>query len=169
MIRNRSSSITLLAVLLVTGCEFYRADAGQAGERTADGADPASEASDEAAIRAAAAAFSEAFEQGDTVALGQLYTPNALLLAPSDTVRGRADIRRWFRPREGGNRFEHALETADLDIYGDVAIDRGHWSQTFTGEDGTERTVSGVYLVTWRRGADGRWRMEYDMWHAPYD
>ena len=159
------------AAVFAAGCEFYdtesvrtRADSA----RAAASPSPAGE-DDETAIRAAAAAFSEYFETGDTASLGRLYTEDALLLTPSDTVRGRGAIRRWFRPRQGGNRFEHSLETDDLTILGDVAIDRGRWSQTFTDEAGETRTVSGVYLVTWRRGADGGWRMEYDMWHAPYD
>ena len=126
--------------------------------------------SGEAAIRAAGAAFSRAFEAGDTTALGGLYTEDALLLAPGDTVRGRAAIRRWFRPREGGNQFTHQLIVDDLSITGDVAVDRGRWVQAFPGEDGeAPRETSGVYLVIWRRGPDGAWRMKYDMWHAPYD
>jgi uncharacterized protein (TIGR02246 family) len=123
----------------------------------------------EADLRAAAAAFSAAFEAGDTTALGELYTADALLLAPGDTVRGRAAIRRWFAPREGGNRFDHSLTADAIDIHGNLAIDRGWWTQAIDRDDGTTSVASGVYLVIWRREADGRWRMAYDMWHAPYD
>lgn len=123
----------------------------------------------EAAIREAASSFSAAFETGDTTTLGELYTTDALLLAPNDTVRGRPAIRRWFAPRDGRNPFDHTLTADAIEVRGDIAIDRGWWTQELRREDGTINGSSGVYLVIWRRGSDGRWRMSYDMWHAPYD
>lgn len=161
--------IVALPVLGLASCEFSAAEESSADDPAASSpaANPSAEA--EASIRAAAAAFSDAFERGDTLTLGNLYTEDALLLAPSDTVRGRAAIRRWFRPRDGGRRFEHRLVADDLRVHGNVAIDRGRWIQEFALEDGGTSRASGVYLVVWRRGADDRWRMAYDMWHAPYE
>jgi uncharacterized protein (TIGR02246 family) len=157
-----------LPLVFLTGCDFSPADAPSevdepqavATTQTAD---------DETSIRHAAAAFSAAFEAGDTTSLGNLYTDDALLLAPGDTIRGRTAIRRYFRPREGGRPFEHQLIADELQVHGDVAIDRGRWIQEFELENGGTNRFSGVYLVVWHRGADGRWRMSYDMWHAPYE
>lgn len=156
-VKLRFAAVSL--VLLAGACQF--------SPIPEDGTTPAADA--EAAILDAAAAFSAAFEAGDTTALGDLYTSDALLLAPNDTVRGRAAIRRWFAPREGGDPFDHTLTTDAIDVRGNIAIDRGWWTQEFRREDGTTNASSGVYLVIWRRGADDRWRMSYDMWHAPYD
>ncbi|MGI9039357.1 MAG: YybH family protein [Gemmatimonadota bacterium] len=170
--------VAATSALLVGACQFSSVPADGT---TADSVSPGASTSPstptsttatvdaEAAIRGAAAAFSAAFEAGDTTALGELYTTDALLLAPNDTVRGRAAIRRWFAPREGRNPFDHTLTADALEVRGDVAIDRGWWTQEFRREDGTTNGSSGVYLVIWRRGSDGRWRMSYDMWHAPYD
>lgn len=152
------------SLALSSACEF------SGTMQQADEAEPPGAIVDaEQSIRAAGAAFSEAFESGDTTSLGELYTEDALLLAPGDTVRGRAAIRRWFRPRDGARRFDHALEVADLHVEGDIAIDRGRWVQTLHDEQADPHTASGVYLVVWRRGIDGRWRMQFDMWHAPYE
>jgi len=159
----------MLPVVAVAGCEFVPSDE-TASEEAALPVEETGERTDAASsIRDAAAAFSAAFEAGDTTALGELYTENALLLAPGDTIRGRVAIRRYFRPREGGRPFDHQLVADDLEIHGDVAVDRGRWIQTFQLEDGGADSASGVYLVIWRRGADGRWRMSYDMWHDPYE
>lgn len=159
-----------LPLVSLTGCDY--APSGSAPPESKDSSRAAAatqSAEDEASIRHAATAFSAAFETGDTTSLGNLYTEDALLLAPGDTVRGRTAIRRYFRPREGGRPFDHQLIADDLQVHGDVAIDRGRWIQEFELEDGGTNRFSGVYLVVWRRGADGRWRMSYDMWHAPYE
>lgn len=171
MMRNVLSSLVaaMLPVVAIAGCEF--APSGETASEEA--ALPVEETGELAvavsSIRDAAAAFSTAFEAGDTTALGELYTENALLLAPGDTIRGRTAIRRYFRPREGGRPFDHQLVADDLEVHGDVAIDRGRWIQEFQLEDGGADRASGVYLVIWRRGTDDRWRMSYDMWHAPYE
>lgn len=159
-----------LPLVSFTGCDYAPSDSAPSeSEGSSRAAAATQSADDEASIRDAAAAFSAAFETGDTTSLGNLYTEDALLLAPGDTVRGRTAIRRYFRPREGGRPFDHQLIADDLQVHGDVAIDRGRWIQEFELEDGGTNRFSGVYLVVWRRGADGRWRMSYDMWHAPYE
>jgi len=159
-----------LPFVFLTGCDFAPAGDAPSGDEDSSRAVAATQnPDDETSIRQAAAAFSAAFEAGDTTSLGNLYTEDALLLAPGDTVRGRTAIRRYFRPREGGRPFDHQLIADDLQVHGDVAIDRGRWIQEFELDDGGTNRFSGVYLVVWRRGADGRWRMSYDMWHAPYE
>lgn len=161
--------VAVLPVAAVAGCEFAPSGDAASGAAAipADGTIQRADAA--SSIRDAAAAFSAAFEAGDTTALGELYTEHALLLAPGDTIRGRDAIRRYFRPREGRRPFDHQLIADDLEVHGDVAIDRGRWIQEFQLEDGGASRTSGVYLVIWRRGADDRWRMSYDMWHAPYE
>ena len=159
-----------LPFVSLTGCEFAPAgEASSENEGEPQAVAAMQSVDDETSIRQAAAAFSAAFEAGDTTSLGNLYTEDALLLAPGDTVRGRTAIRRYFRPREGGRPFDHQLIADDLQVHGDVAVDRGRWIQEFDLEDGGTSRSSGVYLVVWRRAADGRWRMSYDMWHAPYE
>ncbi|MCA9736400.1 MAG: DUF4440 domain-containing protein [Gemmatimonadota bacterium] len=124
-------------------------------------------AADSAAIVAASRAFSDAYVDGDTARLAELYTEDALVLPPGRTVQGRAAIQRYFGPGPRRANLAHAMTSERLDVQGDLATDVGEWSNTWRIGEEEAQTASGRYLVVWRRGPDGRWRMVYDMWHRP--
>ena len=118
---------------------------------------------DSVAIADAARAFSRAYVEGDTVTLASLYTEDALLLPAARDIRGNRSGARSFHTPPGRRPAGHFLVAESLEVEGDVAIDVGHWNQISPRGD----TATGRYLVVWRRGDDGRWRMAYDMWHPP--
>lgn len=120
-----------------------------------------------AAIAAASRAFSEAYVRGDTATIRQLYTEDAVLLPPDREVRGRDAIVRYFAPSARRTNVSHAMESSDLRIRENTAIDAGTWHNTIRIDEGPERVASGRYLVVWTRGEDGHWRIEYDVWHRP--
>lgn len=120
-----------------------------------------------AAIAMASRAFSSAYVAGDTATIRELYTEDAVLLPPGGEVRGRDAIGRYFGPSARRENVSHAMESTDLRIRGRTAIDAGTWHNTIRIDGGPEREASGRYLVVWTRGEDGRWRIEYDVWHRP--
>lgn len=136
--------------------------AGACGMGLEAGATPDVRA-DSLALVDAARAFSRAFVEGDTVTLASLYTSDALLLPATRDIRGNRSGARWFYAPPGRRPADHFLRAESIEIEGDVAIDVGHWNQVSARGD----TATGRYLVVWRRGGDGRWRMAYDMWHPP--
>jgi ketosteroid isomerase-like protein len=90
-----------------------------------------------------------------------------VLLPPGSEVYGRDRIVRYFAPGPRRVNLRHAMESAELRVTGDVAIDVGTWSNRWRIGEGEVQEAADRYLVVWRRGADGRWRIEYDMWHRP--
>lgn len=118
-------------------------------------------------IAEASRAFSSAIMRGDTSMIRDLYMPDAIVLPPGREVRGGAEIVRFYTPNPNRVALRHSLDSSDLEIEGDLAIDVGIWSFEWRGADGDVRTASDRYLVVWRRSGDGRWRMAYDIWHRP--
>ena len=149
---TRSVCIAALCVLLAGG----RLAAGEAQTSV-----------DQERIARTSRAFSQAYVSGDLEALSALYTEDALLLPPNRDVRGRQAIRAYFTPGPGRRQVAHATTSSELRVDGDTAIDVGTWTSTWQRHGEEPQTSSGRYLVVWKRGADGAWRMQYDMWHRP--
>jgi ketosteroid isomerase-like protein len=122
---------------------------------------------DRRAIAEASLAFSAAYVAGDTVALGALYTEDAVLMPPNRNVEGNAQIRAYFAPVEGRTQVDHELVSDRLLLDGDLAIDMGTWSSTTQREGEEPRTSSERYLVVWQRQGNGGWKMAWDAWHWP--
>lgn len=128
---------------------------------------PADPAHDRSAIAEAGAAFSRAYLAGDTAAIRGLYTGHATLLPPDREVRGGDAVVRYFAPVPGRTIEAHRMESEELELFGDVAIDVGTWHQTARRGEGPSTTTSGRYLIQWVRGVGGRWFIHRDMWHRP--
>ena len=145
-----------------------RAEARSAG--APGGADDGAEGSASAAAAAIAersAAFSRAYLAGDTVAIRELYTADALLLPPGGFVQGADRVARYFAPGPRRENLAHAMDSEHLDVRGSTAVDVGSWSNSWRVDDGPVAEASDRYLIVWRREDDGRWRIAYDMWHRP--
>lgn len=111
--------------------------------------------------------FSRAYEAGDAAAMAALYTDDAVLLPHGDTeVVGREAIAAYWSLPDDERITAHEITALDVEVDGDVATDYGTY--TVSGEAGGEAWGPGLgnYLIVWRRGADGRWRMHLDMWNG---
>lgn len=154
---RRRAAIGLLGLLFVVCGPALRGDEGNA--------------EDLAALAERARHFSTAYTSADVDAIVSIYTEDAVL-APGDSefIVGREAIRAyWTRPK--GNRItHHEITPVAVEVVGDTAYDYGHYelSGVNRNEDG-ERAWGpnrGKYLVVWKRGADGVWRMAVDMWNT---
>ena len=121
---------------------------------------------DSLAIVAAANAFSAAYVRGDADSMAALYTDDAAIF-PEGTpaIVGREPIRRYWTLAPNRRVTSHVLMPDRIEIAGDIAHDYGRFQ--IAGEtDGAPWGPSfGKYLVVWRRGHDGQWRMHLDMWN----
>jgi ketosteroid isomerase-like protein len=123
-------------------------------------------ASDSAAILAAARAFSAAYVRGDAAAMTELYTEDAAIFPDGRAaIVGHEGIQRYWTLPPNRRITRHVLTPDRVEIVGDVAHDYGRFE--VAGEtDGKPWGPSfGKYVVVWRKGTDGRWRMYLDMWN----
>lgn len=104
--------------------------------------------------------FSEAYLQADAEAFADIYTEDALYLQPGTGIqRGHDAVLPNFRDFLG--RFEPGkgpritFEIVDRDVSGDLAYDIGYYN--FNGGE-----PEGKFIVIWKRGTDGQWRMHAD-------
>jgi uncharacterized protein (TIGR02246 family) len=118
------------------------------------------------AIEAINAQFMEAVRAGDAAAMVDFYTDDATLLPPeAEMVQGLAAVQEaWVALfAEGG--FTLNLSTVSVDGAGEFAYEIGTWSMP-TGEAEAGAVEQGKYLVIWKRGATGTWKLHADIWNT---
>jgi ketosteroid isomerase-like protein len=108
---------------------------------------------------------------GDCDAVAAIYAESAVSL-PQDApiVEGRTAIRAACEAEEATTQ-DFSITSLQVDGYGDLAFDRGTWSQTFVSEGMAEPvTITGKYLVIYRKQADGSWICTVEIWNldAPF-
>ena len=115
------------------------------------------------------AAFSAAYRAGDPAAVAALYGDDAFYLAPGGEI-DRGDVARHF---EFLSSFEPGagpiieFEIVDRAISGELAYDIGYYTlRRAEGETGVGR---GKFIVIWKRGSDGVWRIHADGYSAVDD
>ena len=106
--------------------------------------------------------FTEAYRRADPAAVADLYAEDAYYLQPGrELLRGRSEIRASFeaflgRFPAGGPGPEISFEVIDRDVRGDLAYDIGYFRL------GTQPAPGGKFIVIWKRGIDGQWRLHAD-------
>ena len=126
-----------------------------------------------AAIDAANAKMVADYAAGDTRALAQAYTEVALMLPPDATgIVGYSAIEALWKSWIDAGIKNLTLKSTDIDSTGDLAYEVGKFTLQvpFSGQDpstsaGSGSTTSGNYLVIWKRGPDGVWRVKVDTWN----
>jgi ketosteroid isomerase-like protein len=97
-----------------------------------------------------------------------VYTDDAVYW-PGDTpaIEGKAAIRAASEPAPGMTIQDFTLTSLDVEGYGDVAVDRGTWTETFMVEGMPEATtLTGKHVVIARKQADGSWLWTLLIWNT---
>ena len=112
-------------------------------------------------------AFWAAQERADASAFAMHLTDDAILFAPGmGEVRGRAAIEEAAR-----NMFSQMRVTnfrilgQELEICGDTAYELTTYSETLQPTGAAASNVRGRYLIVWRRGSDGAWRVHRNLFN----
>ena len=117
------------------------------------------------ALNALRTQFQTAFNAGDADAVIRSYASDAVLM-PSHhgQVTGAEAIRGFFAEFFGQMTPQLTLTSAELQIAGDWAFDRGTYSMTLTPNAGGAPIVDrGKYLVILHRQPDGAWKLTRDI------
>ncbi|HJS46964.1 MAG TPA: DUF4440 domain-containing protein [Gemmatimonadales bacterium] len=124
---------------------------------------PADPAAISAELDSAYATFSAGYRTADPAMVAGLYADSALYLVPGDSiVRGRPTIEAIFagflvpyaRSDSGGPAIRFEMEDRRIGAGGDLATDVGYFV--------VDERARGKFIVVWRRGEDGRWRIHAD-------
>lgn len=124
-------------------------------------------AAEEAAIVAQVSAFNAAVAAYDGAALGAIYAPDAILLAPNQgKLQGTADITQFF---QGMKQVQAQMVITPVAIEvaasGDLALEEGTWVTTVPLPNGGTFQDNGKYLVGWKK-TDGTWKIQIDSWNS---
>jgi uncharacterized protein (TIGR02246 family) len=119
------------------------------------------------AIQAREREWSAAYLTGDGAAVAALYTEDAASVpATGDWHRGRAAIAADLMTQLDSVTFTTREDITDevIPVGPDHIFEIGHYSAAGTYKvGGKPRTLSGRYVVLWRKDADGTWRIHRDM------
>lgn len=128
-------------------------------------APPDTRAADEAAIRANDADFAKAAAAKDLDKCASLYLDDAVLFSPGvPAVIGKDNIRKFFEGMLAAPSMQFSFSGVTVDVArsGDLAEDRGSFQVTTTDKKGKPATQTGLYVLVWKKQADGSWKIAAD-------
>ena len=117
-------------------------------------------------IESSLAQFEDAYNSGNAAGVAALYTADAAVLPPDAArIDGREGIQAMWQSFLDAGVEDLALESVEIDAHGDSASEVGSFSITAPDGQGGRVTVDGKYIVLWRQGEDGVWRIHRDIWN----
>jgi uncharacterized protein (TIGR02246 family) len=122
-------------------------------------------AADEAAIRAADAAWSKAAGEKDLARTVSYYADGAVLMAAgSPLTSGKDAIQKAFAQMMANPGFALSFAPTKVEVSkaGDLAYEIGDYSLTFGDKKGKPLTTKAKYVVVWGKQADGSWKALVD-------
>jgi uncharacterized protein (TIGR02246 family) len=131
----------------------------------APAAPPDTRAADEAAIRAADAGFVKDAEAKELEKIMSLYADDAVLLASgAPAAAGKDNIRKFIQGMLAAPGLKLTVNTASVTVArsGDLAMDQGTVAATTTDKKGKPVTSTSQYVLVWKKGADGVWKIAAD-------
>jgi uncharacterized protein (TIGR02246 family) len=152
----------LFAMILTTSCDQAGKKDGQAEHQQEI---QQARAADEAAIRAASAAWSQAATAKDLDKAVSFYADDALILPEkAPAVRGQENIRKNWAPLLALPGPGLSWQTSALQVArsGELAYETGTYNFVTTDKNGKSTDNKGKYLVIWKKPSDGTWKVAVD-------
>lgn len=114
-------------------------------------------------VRCAEIGFSQAAERKDAEAFASFIDPEARF-ASGDPVRGREAVVASWKAFLTPGGMDIMWRPAVLEVLpsADLALSRGPYRIIRSDDHGVAHESWGHFISTWRRAADGRWRVVFD-------
>lgn len=114
------------------------------------------------AAKAMNASWNYAFNHGDVKALTALYTPDALLLPPTDkTLYSRPEIREYIASLIKEGYSDYTITPVKVEVAGNTAYQVAVWS----ARNPQGERVGGNLMTVLQRQPDGNWRQAVETWN----
>jgi uncharacterized protein (TIGR02246 family) len=127
-------------------------------------------AQDEAAIRAATQDWGKAIDSGNLDQTLSYYADDAWVYPQNTPIAKTADQRRnvWaaFFATPGAADMEGDITRVEVAQSGDLAVEFGTFAMTMNDKKGKPITENEKYVTTWKKQADGKWKVIADIWNT---
>ena len=122
-------------------------------------------AADVGRVRDVDAAYVKAWLKNDQAAVLALFDPEAVIVPQNrGPIRGIDEMTKFWFPAGAKTTIESfENEIAEAGGSGDLAFTRGAYRFTFD-YDGKHYENRGNYVMLFRRGSDGGWKITHRMW-----
>ena len=118
------------------------------------------------AIEVGDQAIADAINGKDAEATAPNYTEDGSVLPPGAPRQdGRAAVQAFWQAAIDMGLADVVVNTDEIEELGDVATAVGTLSGTLPDGEGGRTALTGKFIVLWRKGADGSWRMHRDIWN----
>jgi uncharacterized protein (TIGR02246 family) len=160
----RASLVTLLVLGSTAACTMQQGvkDGGAEREREAQ----QSRAADEAAIRAASTAWSQAAQAKDLDKAVSLYTDDAIAFQDKGPMtKGKENLREGWKTMLAlpGPGLSFAPTVVEVAKSGDMAYEYGLYDMVTTDKKGKTNDEKGKYVTVWKKQGDGSWKVALDI------
>jgi uncharacterized protein (TIGR02246 family) len=118
-------------------------------------------AQDERAIREVVDTWMDASRRGDVEAVLDLMTDDAIFMTAGREPFGKEEFRASFEGMRG-LKMDGRSDIQELEVVGEWAWIRNHIDLTVTQPGGEVARRAGYTLTIFRKGADGRWKLNRD-------
>lgn len=111
-------------------------------------------------VKAAYAAWDEAFNKGDAKALSSMYVDDSIFLpATHDVINGPAGVEKFFGGILGMGVTGHKLELIEADSDGNLLFGTAKWSASGKDDKGADQPWGGIATHIFEKQADGSLRL----------
>ena len=130
---------------------------------------PDTRTKDEADVRQAATSWGMLIKKKDLDGMLAYYTDDAWVNPQGEPIAKTADERRkvWTTYFATPGVVDTTGETTRVEVArsGDLAVEYGTYVETIRGRRPQARTITEKYVTTWRKQADGNWKVIADIWN----